>query len=652
MRHLFLSVPTLGTILFFTFLSVVQATTPPLLLSEVSIAGEKSSDEYIEIYNGSDTSIDLAGMQLRRKTESGSESSIKVFSAHSIIPAHGFFLWANSQGIFGVPFADTETSSSALASNNSIGLLSKSSSDGILIDSLSWGNGALFIPTDTALPNPAKNTALVRNSTTLMWSNENILTPTNSRGEIWAPPTPDPPPLPPTTPSIRFNEVFANPKGDEADGEFIEFYNSGTSDALLDGLHIKDASKTGDYAFPVDTRLPSQGYFLLKRSASKISLNNSNETLILTGASGVIIDSMNYTKTKEGISLNYTSAGWRGGPPTPGAPNQFNIPPETKERVPKKGYRGVPITVNARGEDADGDTLKYTWDFGDDHKSYKRETTHTYQENGIYTITLTTTDGSDDVIETFSLKIEPFPKTNVRISSFMPNPTGNDNENEWLIIENRGKKPVDLKGYSIATGWKNLVNHPIRESFIIKPKSEAKLTRAFSLFTLPNQKGKIELRSPDGETIQDIKYKLEKSIPDNAVYTKEKGKRWAWHEANQIPASTTASSDAVVTNEAEEELLESTPANPLPQGEIVPKETLGAEEVLGVSTTEAITAQEQPYLKLLNYGTAVTLPENLVLTFSEKESPLPQTREHYALSFAKEMLSDINTTINQWQNKK
>lgn len=646
MRYLIPSILTFGTIFFSTLPTEAIATSPDIVLSEVSIAGEKSSDEYIELYNKSATAVDLSGMQLRRKTQSGSESSLKVFSSHSIISAHGYFLWANSQGIFKTPFADTETSSSALASDNSIGLFSQSGSDGLLIDSLSWGSGALFSPTDTALPNPAKGTALKRDLTTLSWSPTATITPTNSRGEAWTQPAPEPPLVPPTTslPSVRLNEVFANPKGDEVQSEFIELYNASNTEVTLDGFHIKDASKTGDYAFSTGTVIPALGYFVLPRSVSKISLNNSNETLFFTDTNGTLVDLINYTKTKEGISLNYTPTGWRGGPPTPGAPNQLNTLPETKERVPKKGYRGVPVTMNARGEDTDGDTLKYTWDFGDDHKSYKRETTHTYEKNGTYSITLITTDGSDDVTETFSITITSFPEANVRITSFMPNPSGNDSENEWLIIENRGKKVVDLQGYGIATGWKKLSNHPIRKSFIIKPKSEAKLTRTFSLFTLPNQKGKIELRSPDGKTIQDIKYKLEKSIPEDAVYSKEKGRRWEWHEipSTEVPSTppATAEPTEVVIDDLLRELPELTPPEEIPEG-----------EVLGVSTAH-VPSHHQAYLTLLNYGTAVTLPNDFILAFPDETIlTLPQTREHYALAFARDLLSNINTTLNNWQNE-
>ena len=41
------------------------------------------------------------------------------------------------------------------------------------------------------------------------------------------------------------------------------------------------------------------------------------------------------------------------------------------------------VDFDARGKDSDRDTLKYTWDFGDGHKSYKKETSQ-HKEKGDY----------------------------------------------------------------------------------------------------------------------------------------------------------------------------------------------------------------------------------------------------------------------------
>lgn len=284
---LFPGLGVLGTLLFFLTSQGVSASSS-LILSEVSIAGESANDEYIELYNTSDSPLDISSYQLRKRTASGSESSIKVFPKNSFIPARGFFLWANSQGIYQEPLADTETSAS-LASNNSVGLFSSSGADGILIDSIAWGTGSPFTTTTPPLANPEKNTSLARDTTTLAWTTTPVLSPTNTEGQTWTAPEPDPPPLSPSNIQVRFSEIFPDPEGDESSEEFIELWN-GASAVDLSGFVIRDNSKTGSYTFPMSTILPENSYFVLKRAISKIALNNTDETLSLFDTAGLLID--------------------------------------------------------------------------------------------------------------------------------------------------------------------------------------------------------------------------------------------------------------------------------------------------------------------------------------------------------------------------
>jgi len=621
------------------------ASSSSIIISEVSIAGEKTSDEFIELFNQSDQAVFLSGMQLRRRTQSGSESSVRVFPKDFSVPPHSYFLFAHSQGIFASPFADTDGSSSALANDNSIGLFTRSGAGGVLIDSVTWGKGALFAPTAPVFANPTKNTSLVRDRTTLLFEETAVMTPTNSKGETWAFETedddPPPDPLPENSPTstVRFSELLPNPEGDEGTGEFIELYNASLVSLSLDGFRIHDASQSAGYTFPSGVQIEGQGYMVLWRSTSGLALNNSDEVVTLRNKDSVILDTVFYKKTKEGVSLNFGGLAqpFRGGTPTPGLANLLNTLPATKEKVPKKGYRYVPVAFDARGKDEDGDALKYTWDFGDDHRSYKEETTHTYEKNGTYQVTLTTSDGSDDVVETFHVNIESFPKAQVRITALVPNPHGTDSENEWIIIENRGKKEVDLKGFSIATGSTSdkIVNHPVREKFVIPPKSERKLARTVALFTLPNKKGKIELRAPDGEVIQKIKYKSEVSLKEDLVYRKEKGKTWQWE----------ASSGTEDAKELGEE-SEVTPSIIVPISEAVALETLPLEEAapspseISLPTPEASGEEKQ----VLGVQTVSVTPLD---TYT-----LSQTQTSPARHFFQVLLGDLNAWLNTWQNTK
>lgn len=600
-----------------------------IVISEILIGQEKASDahEFVELYNTSSASIDISDFRLRYRNSKGTESSLAVLKSGSCIPPQGYFLWANSKGSY-APLADIVTATT-LTENYTVLLYPPTAIGDAPLDSVAWG-------TDALPPKPPVQESLSRDLADLSWLvTRTTPTPTKST------PCPEPDPIPaPST--VRLSEVFPNPFEDESAQEFIELYNSGEEEANISGLILRDASQSGSYTLPKDTLIPAHSYLAIFGNVSHIALNNTEETVSLLDPTGVLIDSLRYETTKEGVSLNVADKGFRGGVPTPGASNQLNALPETKEKVPKEGYRGMPVAFDARGKDADGSPLKYTWDFGDGHKSYLGKTSHTYEENGMYQVTLKTTDGSDDVIETFSIKISSFPKLDIRITSLVPNPAGKDSENEWLVIENREKKTIDLEGWSIATGWDNMVNHPIREHLVVGAKSQVKLTREFSLFTLPNKKGRIELRAPNGKVLQEIEYKEEKSIPEDAVYYKEKGKRWSWKKkAEENVATPTISESALSETEtAPQEILEVSPL----ESSVLPEEKSTDPKAAHLQTIDQETLRREFY-RLLHQHAWVDVSN----TPSPKSfSPSPSS----LLLKLRSLLSQTNATLNDWQNEK
>ena len=632
---------------------IASAETKKIIISEIQITGGSghTNDEFVELYNTENTDQTLTNWELRKKTK-GDDSArgalFHKFEGNLTISAGKYFLWTNkdSNANF-IDLFDIQSknkTSPNLTDDNSLGLYDNTN---VLIDAITWGSGhkGSFSPSSLYPDNPPGGKSLTRDVTTLILSLSDKPSPTNSRDETYE----DPPP-PIYASHIRLNEILPNPSEKGEANEFIELYNDSDETVSLTGWSIKkDRSESGKYLikaedFPKGTDIPAGGFFLIPRKISGFIMANSNKTISLYDPSEKEASAVSYATTKEDVSLNYTATGWRGSTPTPGTANVLNNLPETREKVPKKGYRGVAVDFDARGKDSDRDTLKYTWDFGDGHKSYKEKTSHAYEENGTYTVALKTNDGKDDTVETFTIKIESYPHPEVRITSLMPNPAGNDTDNEWVMIENREKKTVNLKGYGIATGWKKLSNHPIREDFFIEPKSEAKLTRLFSLFTLPNQKGKIELRAPDGKVLQKIKYKLEKSIGENIVYQKKKGQRWKFEES-------------IIKNILSSDTPEETAAT----DETAPPEN-NNEETPPPTPTENVQEEKEPEIipppislephrpkpqELLAYGTRVRLPDIITLAppATEKEASLPET-DSIPLSLAERFASHINTSLN------
>ncbi|EKE16005.1 MAG: Extracellular nuclease [uncultured bacterium] len=129
--------------------------------------------------------------------------------------------------------------------------------------------------------------------------------------------------------------------------------------------------------------------------------------------------------------------------------------------------------------------------------------------------------GKENVFENYS-----YPA--VKITAVNPNPKGVDSKLETITIKNNSKEEINLLGWSIATGWEKLYNHPINLDFEIKPGKEKELTRKFSAFTLNNKKTKIELRYPDGKVAYEMKYKNKEGIKEGEFYVKKKKGGWKW----------------------------------------------------------------------------------------------------------------------------
>ena len=73
-----------------------------------------------------------------------------------------------------------------------------------------------------------------------------------------------------------------------------------------------------------------------------------------------------------------------------------NAPSSTFSLNPNSNIRaGEEITFNAAGSsDPDGDSLTFTWNFGDGNIGSGLTTTHTYVQDGEYSVKLTVSDGS------------------------------------------------------------------------------------------------------------------------------------------------------------------------------------------------------------------------------------------------------------------
>ena len=85
-----------------------------------------------------------------------------------------------------------------------------------------------------------------------------------------------------------------------------------------------------------------------------------------------------------------------------------NNPPAALPGGPYVGFEGTPVVLNLSGADPDGNALQYSWDLGDgtNGRGPLPPASHTYADNGSYTITLTVSDqngGTDTKSTTASI---------------------------------------------------------------------------------------------------------------------------------------------------------------------------------------------------------------------------------------------------------
>lgn len=326
---------------------------------------------------------------------------------------------------------------------------------------------------------------------------------------------------------IYLNEIFPNPKKN-LEEEYIEIANGESGPIDLYGWQLKDISKNRGYKFKEHIIIEPGEYLAIYKSQSKISLNNSNESVYLYNPEGNIVSSASYEQSQKDASYNFNGESWCWSKYlTPGEKNKFDSKPSVKIKKIKHAYKNIYTKFFAKAKDKETKKLKYIWDFGDGKKSYLAKTSHKYLDIGKYTVTLSVSDDSQTIEKSFTLTVKNYPQPDLEIIKIVPNPVGNDSNSETIDLKNNSGKKINLDGWKIATGSvEKLYNHPISNGIILNPGETKVITREMSRFILNNKSGKVQLVSPDEKTADEVEYEKEKITEDEA-YIKINGK-WQW----------------------------------------------------------------------------------------------------------------------------
>ncbi|OGZ35410.1 MAG: hypothetical protein A3A94_00505 [Candidatus Portnoybacteria bacterium RIFCSPLOWO2_01_FULL_43_11] len=293
--------------LFLFFPLLTGAENDHLLIVEVQIAGEKANNDFIKIYNPTDSDLDISGYKLRKRSSTGGESSIRVFPEGSVIKTKDYFLWANSSDGYAVSISANTESTATLAKDNSVALLN---SEGNIIEAVAWGiSENPFVEGSPFPQNPDQNQKLERKKSDSIYEDSN----NNSQDFYLNPPSQDSEEeIPPqeeaqtgglsssSTPSSDYSKAAPQNQAPKAQagedkialvGQEIIFDGSLSSDSdnnpltffwnFGQGKTIQGAKATTTYPYP--------GQYIATLKVSDGSLENTDQILIVIYPTRVLV---------------------------------------------------------------------------------------------------------------------------------------------------------------------------------------------------------------------------------------------------------------------------------------------------------------------------------------------------------------------------
>ena len=141
---------------------------------------------------------------------------------------------------------------------------------------------------------------------------------------------------------VLINEVLPDPQGKDKEGEWIELYNNNDTNIDLSGWILRDRVGQGrTFIFPDRTEIGHFNFLLCPISQTKLSLNNTGDTIELLNASGTLQDKVDYPTAKQGQSYNRTDNGWQwSASPTP---NKNNVIQQQEEKPATSTFQQVKL---------------------------------------------------------------------------------------------------------------------------------------------------------------------------------------------------------------------------------------------------------------------------------------------------------------------
>ncbi len=114
-----------------------------IVISEVQISGLNAADEFVEIYNPSNSALDVSTLKLHIRNSSGSTDVNKTISfvvgRSTLVPSHGHFLYVSSTASAALLALADATYSDDLVSNGSVYISTSATPTTDVVDMVGWG---------------------------------------------------------------------------------------------------------------------------------------------------------------------------------------------------------------------------------------------------------------------------------------------------------------------------------------------------------------------------------------------------------------------------------------------------------------------------------------------------------------------------------
>ena len=146
---------------------------------------------------------------------------------------------------------------------------------------------------------------------------------------------------------LLLTEIFPNAVGADAGKEFIEIYNTDTTQAYsLDGLKIRVGIEGAKwYPLPSDATILAGGYISFRDSDLGFTLVNTEGGIQLYDGDTMLGDLVEYTSPKDGVSWALIGGVWQyTNSPTPGSENILQMSEKTEDEA--MGVTQKPCAAN------------------------------------------------------------------------------------------------------------------------------------------------------------------------------------------------------------------------------------------------------------------------------------------------------------------